>query len=377
MAVVAALLVAVGVVVLRDGGGPGPAAADRSVEAAARTASTAAVPPARHVFVINIENKGFQRTWGSASAAPYLARTLRAKGVLLRQYFGTAHNSQGNYVAQVTGQGPTPQMQSDCATFANFRQTGTASPGQLRGSGCVLPARTPSLPGQLDARGLGWKGYMQGMTRPCQHPAVGARDTTQRATATRMYAVKHNPFVYLHSVIDRPRSCARHVVQLSALRTDLGTVATTPHLAYVTPDLCSDGHDTPCKDGRPGGLRSIDAFMKVWVPRILASPAFRKDGVLVITADESDGPRTDATACCGLGPAPNAALPGITGPGGGRIGALVISRWTRGGTVSDTAYDHYSLLGSVEDLFGLPHLGYAAAPGHPRFGRDVWNSGWS
>ncbi len=55
----------------------------------------------------------------------------------------------------------------------------------------------------------------------------------------------------------------------------------------------------------------------------------------------------------------------------------MISRWTRGGTVSDTAYDHYSLLGSVEDLFGLPHLGYAAAPGHPRFGRDVWNSGWS
>ena len=59
------------------------------------------------------------------------------------------------------------------------------------------------------------------------------------------------------------------------------------------------------------------------------------------------------------------AVPGITGPGGGRVGALVISRFVRPGTSSTTSYNHYSLLASLEDLFGLPRLGDAAVPGLP------------
>ncbi len=45
--------------------------------------TTAYVPPVKHVFIINIENKGYDATWGPTSAAPYLAKTLRWKGVLL------------------------------------------------------------------------------------------------------------------------------------------------------------------------------------------------------------------------------------------------------------------------------------------------------
>ena len=33
------------------------------------------------------------------------------------------------------------------------------------------------------------------------------------------------------------------------------------------------------------------------------------------------------------------------------------------GTVSKQAYNHYALLRSIEDLFGLDHLGYAAQDG--------------
>jgi len=117
--------------------------------------------------------------------------------------------------------------------------------------------------------------------------------------------------------------------------------------------------------------------MKVWIPRILASPAFKRDGMLVITADESDSPTTDASACCGEGPAPNSLLPGITGLGGGHIGALVISRWTRPDTSSTTAYNHYSLLASLEELYGVSKVGYARTSGLNRFHRDVYNSGWA
>jgi len=62
----------------------------------------AAKPPApRHVFVINLENKGYATTFGPGSKAPYLSRTLRAQGVLLEQYHGTAHNSLPNYLAPI------------------------------------------------------------------------------------------------------------------------------------------------------------------------------------------------------------------------------------------------------------------------------------
>jgi phospholipase C len=204
----------------------------------------------------------------------------------------------------------------------------------------------------------------------------GTGSSAQKARVGDQYAVRHNPFMYLRSVTDSA-TCAERVVDLDALTTDLASSTTTPALSYITPNLCHDGHDAPCVDGEPGGLASADAFLRTWVPRITSSPAFQQDGALVITFDESDGPQTDATACCGEGPGPNSALPGVTGPGGGRVGALVLSRYVTPGSTSTTPYNHYSLLASIEDLWRLPHLGYAARPDLPRFGLDVWNGRWT
>ena len=345
--------------------------------ASTSTTSTAAyVPPIKHVFVINIENKGYDTTWGANSPAPYLAQTLRSQGVLLDTYYGTAHNSQPNYVAQISGQGPNSQMQGDCQIYSSFTQTGTTSPGQAVGDGCVFPASVPDLAGQLQDKGLSWKGYMEDMGTPCRHPVLNTTDTTQKAQVGDQYAVRHNPFMYFSAITDAA-DCGQHVVDLSNLTTDLSSASTTPNLSYITPNLCHDGHDSPCVDGEPGGLTSVNTWMQTWVPKILNSPAYKDDGMLVITADESDGPQSDATACCGEGPGPNAALPGITGLGGGRVGALVLSPFAKGGTWSTTSYNHYSLLASIEDVFGLPYLGYAATPGLNRFGLDVYNSGWN
>jgi hypothetical protein len=116
--------------------------------------------------------------------------------------------------------------------------------------------------------------------------------------------------------------------------------------------------------------------MKHWVPRILASPAFRKNGMLVITADEADGTPQDSTACCGELSGPNTAKPGLFGPGGGKVGALVISPFTRKNTWSTTPYNHYSLLASLEEMFRLPKIGMARQEGLPVFGLDVYDNGW-
>lgn len=332
---------------------------------------SAYVPPVKHVFVINLENKGYDATWGPTSAAPYLSQTLRSKGVLLNTYFGTAHNSQPNYVAQISGQGPNPQMQADCQVYTPFVGTGTVPPNQAVGDGCVFPKTVESLPTQLEAKGLTWKGYMEDMQTPCSHPVLNTVDGTQRATLDSQYAARHNPFVYFSAITDSP-SCAQHIVNLSKLDKDLASTSTTPNLSYITPNLCNDGHDAPCVDGRPGGLTSADAWLKTWVPKILSSPAFGADGELIITADEADTPMSDATACCADKPGPNSPLPGITGAGGGRVGALVLSRWTTPNTWSTTPYSHYALLASLEDVFGLPYLGFAGTAPY-RFGLDVYN----
>jgi phosphatidylinositol-3-phosphatase len=329
-----------------------------------------------HVFVINLENENFAMTWGPGSSAPYLSATLRSQGLFLSRYYGVAHHSLPDYVAQISGQGPTRQTQADCTTYSEFTKTGTGAFGQALGDGCVYPASVVTLADQLDAAGLTWKAYQEDIanaaTGPstCRHPKLGAADPTSQARRGDQYTTRHNPFMYFHSVIDSP-TCTAKVVGLDALTSDLAAAETTPTFSYITPNLCHDGHDDPCVDGRSGGLAAADKWLRKWVPKILRSPAFRQDGMLVITFDEAEN---DARACCGSPAPPNVARAGITGPGGGRVGALVLSPLVTPGSTSRVPYNHYSLLCSIEDIFGLTHLGYAAQPGLTCFGADVFGA---
>jgi hypothetical protein len=369
-----------GILVLAAALTAGLATATTSSTATA-TVATWRPPTVRHVFVVNLENKSYAETFGASSPATYLNHTLLPKAQLLDNYYGVAHNSLPNYIAQISGQGPNPQTQGDCQIFTDFVQVATTSDGQAVGDGCVLPAPVATLASQLTERRFTWKGYMEDIgnssteAKTCRHPAIGAVDDTQQAHVGDQYAARHDPFVYFHSIIDSP-ACATRVVALDQLSRDLQSTATTPNLSYITPNLCNDGHDAPCVDGRTGGLVSADAWLHTWIPKILASPAFRHDGMLVVTFDEAEleGSNADASSCCGEGPGPNSPLPGITGLGGGRVGAVIVSRWTRPGRVNATAYNHYGLLRSIEDLFALDHLGYASSPTVSSFGHDVFDA---
>src|SRR3954454_4402552 len=251
-----------------------------------------ALPPVKHAFVIVLENSDFEDNFpaGTAPQAPYLAKTLTKQGQLLTHYYGTSHVSLGNYLSMVSGQAPNPDTQGDC--LPQFRDVfpGVAAPdhGQILGSGCVYPASVQTVADQLEAKGLTWRGYMEDMgddkardgRATCSHPAIGTTDGTQSATAEDQYATRHNPFVYFHSIIDDQASCDAHVVNLRELPLDLAQPERTPAFSFITPDLCSDGHDSGgCKDGRrPGGLASVDEFLKTWVPEIVNSQAFADGG---------------------------------------------------------------------------------------------------
>jgi phosphatidylinositol-3-phosphatase len=336
----------------------------------------AALPPIRHVFVIVLENEGFDTTFDAHSRAPYLADTLREAGAFLRQYHGVAHYSLGNYLAMISGVAPTPKVQMDCPQFDDFVQTGTARDGQPIGDGCVYPAHVSTIVNQLEKKHLTWGAFMEDMGKDparesstCAHPPIGAPDPTEGATPNDQYATKHNPFMYFHAIIDSP-SCQQNVVPLTRLEDVLESLDRTPNYTFIVPNLCHDGHDRPCKNGEPGSLESADEFLRHWVPLIMKSPAYQRDGLLVITFDEALS--IDASACCNQPPGPNTPKPGVNGPGGGRTGAVVLSRFIKPGTVTRVPYNHYSLLRTVEDVFGVPHLLYAGHKGVVSFGKDVF-----
>lgn len=350
----------------------------------------------KHVFVIVLENENYAASY-ETNPNPYLSKTLRRQGTLLRQYYATGHLSNDNYLAMMSGQAPNPQTQGDCQMYVDFAPSPAVldADGQAIGTGCVFPPNVLTLADQLTAKGLTWRGYMQSMGNDlsrepdrCGQPSssfgTGMQDGTQSATATDQYAARHNPFVYFHSLLDSG-ACERNVLPLPHLTADLASPSTTPSLSFIVPDLCSDGHDAPCvgKDdlgSKAGGLTSVDHFLSVWVPKIQASRAYQDGGLIVVTTDEAQN--SDTTACCGEKPGPNSPSPGITGPGGGRIGTLLVGRCIARNAVSDTPYNHYALLRSLEDLYGITtggtdgkgHLGFAAAAGLKSFGPDVFSS---
>jgi len=396
--------------------------------AAASTAPVrAALPPGKinHILVIELENEGYQATFGPGSVATYLNGTLRPEGELLQNYYGTGHDSLDNYIAEVSGQAPTTDTQADCAdngfTFANVAPgtpdpDHTANPGQVDGQGCVYPSSVKTIASQLDAKDppnkktqvAAWRAYEQDMGNTpardggtpdpsggtdCAHPNIGAPDTAEVATPLDQYTTRHNPFVWFHSVIDNSKECDANVVPLGTLGAngapspsghlarDLHSEKTTPRFGFITPNLCNDGHDSTCSGANStgahvGGLTGADEFLKAWMPLILNSPAYKHgDMLVVVTFDESEVGGPDSTnACCNEPAGPNTAAPGNAGattdsaPGGGQTGALLLnSRYIMAGSTDTTgSYNHYSALRSYEDLLGLTSGG-ADGEGHLGF----------
>jgi hypothetical protein len=351
---------------------------------AAAPAHAAGLPPIRHVFVIVLENKGFGDSYGAGQvAAPYMTKTLPSMGVLVPRYYGIGHSSADNYLAMISGQPPTPASKNDCPDPVKQVGPDSVAPyGLAKSDGCLYPANFRTLGDQLTDQGLLWKGYQEEIPAPCSplknNPASGTH-----------YARKHNPFVFFQSLI-LSGQCGANDVGLDQLTGDLANAGSTPNLAYITPNECSDGH-TNCTTQNPdvspipgevfipsdtySELQQEDGFLKKWVPRILASPAYKQDGLLAIVYDESD---SDASACCNEQPGPADPNPGSVagipaGPGGGQTGAVLISPFISPGTTSTQEYNHYSLLRSIEDLFGASHLGYAGQNGLVPFGDDVYS----
>jgi hypothetical protein len=327
------------------------------------------LPAIKHVFVIMLSEQPYAAVFGPESKARYLSGTLERRGTLLVRYDAVAHAGLADELALLSGQGPTAETAANCPTYGDIAPATPAADGQILGNGCVYPHATGSLPGELAARHLGWRAYVQGLPEaagqesPCAHPQPGQSDPSA-APGSGPYATFRNPFLYFHSLTDSP-ACASEDLGLGALRSDLSSAKRTPSFSYVVPDRCHDGNPTPCTPGAAAGMAPADAFLGQVVPAILSSSAYRRSGLLVITVDAApaSGELADSSSCCGQPSYPNLPAAGGVGRGGGTVGALLLSPFLKGGVTSQEQYNHFSLLRTIEDLFALKHLGYAGLAG--------------
>jgi phosphatidylinositol-3-phosphatase len=255
-----------------------PAAAVVLLLSTCAAPSQGPVTPARHVFLIVMEN----HTPGEALAGPFTA-SLAASYRVAANYSAITHPSVPNYLALTSGQ--TWGVQDD--------------------SYHVLPRA--DLGDQLTAAGITWRAYMEGLTdRGCLDSPLP-------------YDPGHNPFAFYGG------GCPSNVVPLTSLKGDLARGA--PWFSWISPDDCHNGHSCP--------VSVSDGWLRETVTLIMSSDAWRANGILFITWDEDDG-RSD-----------NRVLTLVMAPGLSHL-------------VSNVAYNHYSLLATIQDQLGVSRLAEAA-----------------
>ena len=172
-----------------------------------------------------------------------------------------------------------------------------------------------SLANQLTAAGKSWRTYAQG------YPGGGCDTASTYAGGVDgpgvpgAYVRKHNPAMAF-TFVSGSSQCDN--IQ------PLASFDPSVNVAFVAPNVCNDMHDCSPTQG--------DAFLRAFLPRVFTAPEWAHT-LLVVSFDEGT---TNAH-------------------GGGRVFTLV-ARQGLAGVVSTTTHDHYGLLRTIQDVFGLPCL---------------------
>lgn len=195
-------------------------------------------------------------------------------------------------------------------------------------------ATSSTLLDQLTAAGRTWKAYVEGAAdglapgaNPCARPAEQA---------------PRNPLLRF-ATITQASECASSLAGLEQLAPDTTDAESAPSFSYILPGPAHDGSTS---------LADADAWLSGVVEPLLASKAYADGGLVVVTFD--------------------AGAPDDVEAGGGRTGALLVSPFVAAGGTIGAPYDAFSLLASIEDLFGLERLGYAAKTTLKPFGPKVY-----
>ena len=305
----------------------------------------------KHVFVIVLENHARDQVINDPNT-PFISKLAGRYGVA-SMYYGVTHPSLPNYVAMIAGN--------------NFGVNNDDPTNRFD---------APNLADQLEAHGLTWATYQESM------PSVGYLGDYAPSSTDKLYASKHNPFVLMNDIRNNPARL-KNIKPYNRFARDLRTDH-VPNFSMIVPNQCHDMHGgvygsvgggSPCPyndvNNDPADVylkQQADAFVHRAVRRIMHSEAWGDDAAIFIVADESDFLSTsefgwaDTSGCCDTPVLPpGSTLPDTDvlwpgGPyGGGLSPAIVVTGEGPRHFVSDTPYNHYSLLTTLEQNW---HLGY-------------------
>jgi phosphatidylinositol-3-phosphatase len=279
----------------------------------------------QHVFIIMMENTGFDALIGNPNA-PFINAAASNFG-LAANAFGVTHPSQPNYIAATSGS--TNGVADDSDTTIDV----------------------PNIVDQLDAKGKTWKAYMQSLSL--------CATKLDHACGNQLYERKHNPFVSYQDVQSNSARMA-NIVDFSQFATDLASGHVADYI-WISPDQCNDMHgrastpDDPCDFSQvPALIAAGDSFLLNTVSAIMNSKAWTGNSVIFIAWDESDFTGSgfngfgDDSGCCDS----------VPGQGGGHVVTITISHSDHSPRTSNVAYNHQSMLATVQDGWQLGCLAF-------------------
>ena len=320
-----------------------------------------AVPRYSHIFVIVEENKEYDQILNPAMA-PNISALAERYGNATR-FYGEVHPSEANYVALLGGD--TFGIHDDDGFTCKPGSTGVFCAGATMPGYVDHTVRQPHLGDLLTAAGKTWKGYYENLPKPGALDFIASDPAFDNGTRkTALYASKHSGFLNFASVQNDPRR-ADHIVGFDQFEADLAANA-LPNLALIVPNQCNEMHGlhganipADCDGANVGPLIARgDRVVGELVRKLQATAVWKsaRNVAIVITFDEGEG--SDRQGCCAVTPQ------AISNFGGGHIPTIIITNPGPRGVRDDTAYNHYSLLRTMEDAFNVrPYLGHAADAG--------------
>ena len=348
----------------------GVVALSSALAACGSSTTTAAAPEQKHIFYIMMENHGTDQIIGNTADAPYINQLASQYGVAMN-YYGVTHPSLPNYLAAISGdyQGIWDDCKAGaavtCAPIEFVQGDQTLTQDQVTSSTAQAHMFAgQNIIDQLETKKLTWKAYMQSM------PSAGftgeyyptTTDATGNVTSYKLYAQKHNPFVYFSDVVNNPARM-QNIVPFISFNDDMRQ-GHVPSFVWISPDQCHDMHGVSSSTAAAVGLPDCaapatgldhstitlgDTYLSKVVPEIMHSPAFTKNSEIVIAWDEND--YTGNAGCCKSPVGQSSAV-----LGGDRAPLLVINGSGAKHVTDDTKYNHYALLNQIEKEFGLSCL---------------------
>ena len=376
MVAIAATIALTGAAVV---GAVAPATAQVTSGAVAQASGQAANGP-DHVFVIMMENHGYDQIIGNTADAPYI-NTLAQRYNTAANYHGVTHPSLPNYLSAISGsfQG----IWDDCKAGANVTcapeefvpgSSDTGVTGQLTPEQAASASATPhmfsgqTIVDQLENKGLSWKAYMENL------PSTGSQveyAPTIGSTTVKLYAQKHNPFMYFSDINYPGSPRLQNIVPLeNNLKTDLasGNVA---NFVWISPNQCHDMHGISPSGaaliglpqcGYPdagldhGAIQLGDAYLKQTVQQIMGSPTWKTSKSSIVLAwDEND--YSGSTGGPGSPVGQNGAV-----LGGGHAPMIVINSAEGPHKTTNQLSDHYTLLSTIQHMWHLGCLANTCSP---------------